>query len=215
MDVVLLDFDGTITRRDSTRVLVFALLRARPWRLLRVIAPLFYLVSGGEAEQIQSAKDRCVGTLLKGLSFEQMRPILQRYRHDVLPLVRPELYKMTCDRAAACQKVLVVTASAEHAVSGALEELPVTVLGTRFEYGNGRFTGAVEGGGCFGPAKVQRIREWADTQATPPQFIEAWSDSLSDLPMMELAQRRIWVCRGDERHKFHEIDPEGEIFLVP
>ena len=214
MKTVLLDFDGTITRRDTTRFLVFALLRARPWCVFRVIAPLFLLATGGSAQQIQNAKDQCVGTLLRGLSGQQVRPILHRYCDDVLPLILPELATLMRDRAAVGQKILVVTASAEHAVREALSEFPVTVLGTRFEYTDGRFTGAVEGKGCYGPAKVPRIIEWGAAQTEPLRFLEAWSDSVSDLPMMKLAEKRVWVCRDSEQDKFQERDPEGEVFVV-
>ena len=214
MDVVLLDFDGTITRQDTTRVLVFALLRARPWRVFSVLGPLLRLTVGGAEESIQRAKDRCVGGLLRGLSVEDVRPSLRRYREDLLPLIRAELAGLMHERAAAGQQVLVVTASAEPAVREALRDFPVTVLGTRFAARDGRFTGAVEGAGCYGAAKVPRIRAWADAQPGPPRFVEAWSDALSDLPMLELAEKRVWVCREAQEARIRERDPEGEIVRV-
>lgn len=212
---MLIDFDGTITRRDTTRVLVFALLRARPWRVFRVLGPLFRLAVGGDEEQVQRAKDRGVGALLRGLSEEQVRSSLLRYRKDVLPLIRPELAALMRERAAAGQQVLVVTASAEHAVREALRDFPVTVLGTRFELREGLFTGDVEGEGCYGAAKVPRIRAWADAQPAPPRFVEAWSDAWwSDLPMLELADKRVWVCREGQVERIRERDPQGEIVRV-
>jgi HAD superfamily phosphoserine phosphatase-like hydrolase len=214
VDVVLLDFDGTITRRDTTRVLVFALLRARPWRVFSVLGPLFRLAVGGDEGQIQRAKDRAVGALLRGLSAEQVLPSLLRYRKDVLPLIRPELAALMRERAAAGQQVLVVTASAEHAVKEALRDFPVTVLGTRFEAREGRFTGAVEGEGCYGAAKVPRTRAWANAQPAEPRFVEAWSDALSDLPMLELAEKRVWVCREAQVERIRKQDPQGEIVRV-
>lgn len=212
MGVVLLDFDGTITRRDTTRILVFALLRERPWRVFRVLGPLFRLAVGGNAEQIQRAKDRCVGGLLRGLSENQVQPVLLRYRDDVLPLVRRELEALMCERTAAGEQVLVVTASFELAVREALRDFPVAVLGTRFEARGGMFTGAIEGEGCYGAAKVPRIRAWAHAQTIRQCFSEAWSDSLSDMPMMRLSENRVWICRDSEQSKFFEQDPEGMIF---
>jgi phosphatidylglycerophosphatase C len=214
VDIVLLDFDGTITRRDTTRVLVFALLRARLWQVFSGLGPLLRLAVGGGEEQVQRAKDQCVGGLLRGLPEEQVRTSLRRYRKDVLPLIRPELAALMRERAAAGQQVLVVTASAEPAVREALRNFPVTVMGTRFATRHGRFTGAVEGEGCYGAAKVARIRAWAEAQPAPPRFVEAWSDALSDFPMLELAEKRVWVCREAQVERIRERDPHGEIVRV-
>ena len=214
MDAVLIDFDGTVTRRDTTRVLVFALLRPRPWRVFRVLQPLFRLVVGGDEGQVQRAKDRCVGALLRGLSEEQVRTSLLRYRKGVLPLIRPQLVALMCERVAAGQQVLVVTASAEHAVRKALRGFPVTVLGTRFEARQGHFTGDIEGESCYGTAKVPRIGAWADEQPAPPRFVEAWSDAMSDLPMLELAEKRVWVCGKAQAEHIRERDPQKEIVRV-
>jgi len=111
--------------------------------------------------------------------------------------------------------VLVVTASAEHAVREALRDFPVTVLGTRFEAREGCCTGAVEGEGCYGgAAKVPRILAWADAHPAPPRFVEAGSDAWSDLPMLQLAEKRVWVCREAQVARIRERDPRGEIVRV-
>ncbi|WP_237251843.1 haloacid dehalogenase-like hydrolase [Thioalkalivibrio nitratireducens] len=176
-----------------------------------MLGPLLRLAVGGAEESMQHAKDRCVGGLLRGLSDEQVRPSLRRYRHDVLPLIRPELAALMHERAAAGHTVLVVTASAEPAVREALRDFPVTVLGTRFAARHGRFTGVVDGAGCYGAAKVPQIRAWADTKPAPPRFVEAWADAVSDLPMLELAEKRVWVCREAQVARIRERDPQGEI----
>lgn len=210
MEVVLVDFDGTITRRDTTRALVFALLRTRPWRLLRVGPSLWRLAAGGAEEAIQCAKDECVGALLKGLSEVDIKAPSQRYRSAVLPLIRPRLLDEIRARASAGQHVLVVTASAELAVKAALEDYDVTVVGTRFQQIDDRFTGALEGMGCYGANKVPRIQDWVGAHTKDARFVAAWSDSLSDLPMMKLAERRIWVCSESNLQRFREQDPKGE-----
>ncbi|AHE99993.1 haloacid dehalogenase-like hydrolase [Thioalkalivibrio paradoxus] len=176
-----------------------------------MLVPLLRLAVGGNEERIPRAKDRCVAGSLRGLSDEQVRPTLQRYRNDVVPLIRPELADLMRERAAAGQTVLVVTASAELAVREALRDFPVTVLGTRFAARDGRFTGAVEGAGCYGAAKVPRTHAWVNRQPAPPRFVEAWSDALSDLPMLELAEKRVWVCREAQVARIRERDPQGEI----
>lgn len=210
----MLDFDGTMTRRDTTRILVFSLLRERPWRVFRVVGPLLRLALGGHEQKVQTAKDRCVGLLLAGLSDGQVEPALQRYKEAVSPLLRESLLELVRERHTAGQTIVVVTASAEHAVQYAISHLPVQVIGTRFEAHQGQYTGAIEGQGCYGPAKVPRIHAWADQQGAAAQYVEAWSDSLSDWPMMQLAAKRVWICRESLVARVRERDPEGEVVLV-
>lgn len=214
MEVLLLDFDGTMTRRDTTRILVFSLLRQRPWRVFRVFGPLLRLALGGQEQQVQTAKDRCVGLLLAGLTDAQVAPALQTFKDGVSPLLREALLQLVHARHAAGQTILVVTASAEDAVRYAISHLPVQVIGTPFKVHQGRYTGALEGRGCYGAAKVPRIRAWADQQESPPRFVEAWSDSLSDWPMMQLAGKRVWLCRESLVARVRERDPEGEVVVV-
>ena len=210
----MLDFDGTMTRRDTTRILVFSLLKQRPWRVFRVFGPLLRLALGGHEQQVQTAKDRCVGLLLAGLTDSEAKPALQRYKEVVSPLLREALLELINERHAAGQTILVVTASAEDTVRYAISHLPVQVIGTRFKTQQGQFTGALEGQGCYGTAKVPRIHAWADQQGAAAQYVEAWSDSLSDWPMMQLAAKRVWICRESLVARVRERDPEGEVVVV-
>ena len=107
-----------------------------------------------------------------------------------------------------------MTASAEDAVRYAISHLPVQVIGTRFKAHQGRFTGKLKGHGCYGAAKVPRIHAWADQQGAAAQYVEAWSDSLSDWPMMQLAAKRVWICRESLVARVRERDPEGEVVVV-
>jgi len=132
----------------------------------------------------------------------------------VSPLLREALLELVKERHAAGQTILVVTASAEDAVRYAISHLPVQVIGTRFKTHQGQFTGALEGQGCYGAAKVPRIHAWADQQGAAAQYVEAWSDSLSDWPMMQLAAKRVWICRESLVARVREKDPEGKVVVV-
>ena len=210
-EVVLFDFDGTLTSRDTSRYLIIALLRTRMWLLPKILQPLWRLVLGGPEEAIQSAKDRSIGRLLCGISSAQLETALSLYSRAVRPLLRPLLMDKIRAKSSVGQHVLIVTASAEIAVTKALSANAVTVLGTRFEMVDGRFTGALDGVGCYGPHKVERIRAWGDLQTEKWTFVEAWSDSLSDLPMMMLADRRNWICAPKHIQKYKQQDPLAQI----
>ena len=147
-------------------------------------------------------------------NIAEAAPALQRYKEVVSPLLREALLELINERHAAGQTILVVTASAEDTVRYAISHLPVQVIGTRFKAHQGQFTGALEGQGCYGAAKVPRIHAWADQQGAAAQYVEAWSDSLSDWPMMQLAAKRVWICRESLVARVREKDPEGKVVVV-
>nr|WP_276569067.1 HAD-IB family phosphatase [Thiocapsa imhoffii] len=206
----MLDFDGTITRRDTTRDLLKALLGQRPWLVFRILPLVLAIVVSREGERIQQAKNTCVGLLLKGLNEKRLDLALTDYARLVQPLLRPELIQRIEDKVNQRCLVLVVTASFDGAVRVALRDAPVTVIGTRYVQKAGCFTGAVDGPGCYGHHKPQRIRQATIDLGNDLRFAEAWSDAVSDLPMMKMAERRVWVYRDQQPAAFRQADPDGE-----
>lgn len=62
--------------------------------------------------------------------------------------------------------VMPFASVAADSVRYAMSHLPVQVIGARFKAHQGRYTGALEGQGCYGAAKVPRIHAWA---GNPPE----------------------------------------------
>jgi HAD superfamily phosphoserine phosphatase-like hydrolase len=209
-DCLLLDFDGTITRRDTTRYLVRALLSQRPWLAFQIIPYILTIVLSRDGEQLQVAKNACIGVLLKGLDEKRLDRALTDYARFVDPLLRLELIDRIVEKVNEEWIVLIVTASADFAARFTFRNYPVIVIGTRFVKEGGFFTGAVDGVGCHGLNKLQHIREITITFEGDVRFAEAWSDSISDLPMMRMAERRVWVYRERLPTSFQQADPDGE-----
>lgn len=46
---------------------------------------------------------------------------------------------------------------------------------------------------CWGTNKVVAMDEWAKENKVIPHVVRAYSDSLSDLPMMEIADEQVWI----------------------
>jgi phosphatidylglycerophosphatase C len=213
--VCLVDFDGTLTEQDTNRVLILSLLKLRPWLLPFVFWDLVILKSGLlSAELVQTVKNRCVARLLSGLGLTQSEKCFSSYAAQCRNMFRPLVADAIKTHVDAGVQVLVVTASMQEAVAKALEDLPVEVIGARFPMASERFTGGSPIQTCYGETKVQAVQRWAATQSVALVFVEAWSDSLSDLPMMRLAQRRFWVCKAADQSAFLAADPEGELVVV-
>ena len=46
---------------------------------------------------------------------------------------------------------------------------------------------------CFGANKVRKMDEWASANKIIPHVVRAYSDSKSDMPMMEIADEQVWI----------------------
>ena len=58
-------------------------------------------------------------------------------------------------------------------------------IGTRYEVdGDGRFTGRLDGPFVYGPGKVEAMQRFAELHGIDLESSYAYSDSLSDLPML-------------------------------
>ena len=210
-DCIVLDFDGTITTRDTTRYLLHELLKLRPWRIFAVLPHLVRMLSVREGSKIQQAKNQAISALLKGLTPESLAPAITGYSASVGCLLRPKLLELMRQRAASGELVLVVTASPDFAIHGALSAEAVKTVGTTFPVQDGRFSGATVGVGCYGQNKPEFIKAWAKAHGPPTIFVEAWSDAESDLPMMLLATRRYWIPLNKNVERIRELDPCGRI----
>ena len=60
------------------------------------------------------------------------------------------------------------------------------VVGTRAEVVAERYTGQLDGALCHGPEKARRVQELATTRDIDLIRSHAYSDSINDLPMLEL-----------------------------
>jgi HAD superfamily phosphoserine phosphatase-like hydrolase len=190
MKCILMDFDGTLTRRDSTRDLILAFLHERPWLLVPTIPLLRRMVFARTAEALQTAKNRCLGRLSRGLPPAGMRRVLARFEAAVSDLLRPELVDLLKNKDI---PVVIVTASPDFAVRFLFQTHPVTVIGTRFKCQDEVHTGEIVSPPCYGQHKPFWINLWRAEQGEV-RFVQAWSDSTTDMSMMMLAERRIWLC---------------------
>ena len=202
---LLVDFDGTLTRRDTTRFLVLSLLQLRPWRLYLIIYGYLRLFFAQKDSEIQCWKNWCVGKLLQGLDRHQVAEAVVHFVKKVRPLIRPDILDYLKSRQFLGENVLIVTASFEDAVAEVLRETGFLVLGNQYDHNGVLFNSEIVLPECFAEGKVARIESWMHKLNESMVFTEAWSDALSDVPMMRLANQQIWVCRLTEQSNFVSV----------
>lgn len=112
---------------------------------------------------------------------------------------------------------VVISASPEFLLKPICEKLQLKLLASRVDHTTGKYDGL----NCYGAEKVERLKLIGITEAD-----DAYSDSLSDLPMLKLAKNQYIVKNGEiielskykpsliSKIKKHFLTPEFVQFLV-
>lgn len=94
-------------------------------------------------------------------------------------------------------RVVIVSASIEELVKPVAEDLGLgqDYLCTRLAVQKGQYTGQLDGPLCYGPGKVEWVKRWADLNQVnfPGTVGYFYTDSASDLPLLELAKHPVAV----------------------
>ncbi|MGA9523045.1 MAG: HAD-IB family hydrolase [Myxococcaceae bacterium] len=112
-------------------------------------------------------------------------------RHQFRPLARGIVERHRADGDA----LVLLTTSSNYVAEIVQEALGMDhILCSRFETdAQGRYTGRPLGPLCFGPGKLTLGRAYAESQGVPLSSCSFYTDSASDLPMMEAVGRPVAV----------------------
>ncbi|WP_374024099.1 HAD-IB family hydrolase [Mycobacterium sp. HNNTM2301] len=183
------DLDKTIIAKSST--LAFSkpffnqgLLNRRAV-LKSSYAQFIYLLSGADHDQMDRMRIHMTN-MVAGWDVEQVKSIVNETLHDIVtPLVFAEAADLIAAHKLCGRDVVVVSASGEEIVAPIARALGAThAMATRMVVEDGRYTGEIAFY-CYGEGKVQAIRELAAREGYPLEHCYAYSDSITDLPMLE------------------------------
>jgi HAD superfamily phosphoserine phosphatase-like hydrolase len=208
-NIILLDFDGTITSRDTTSILLIHLLLIRPWRIYGAAWFLFRMVFSTGSSIKQRQKNNAIGYLIKGLTDGDMTLALDQFSNKVRALYRPSMLKKINESIDNGTLILIVTASPSFVISHCVSDLPVTVIGTEFKKKGDFYCRQINGKNCYGDEKVNRIEFWRQDKGINCSFTEAWSDHFSDYPMLKMAKQRYWIGGAALQEIVDLKDPSG------
>lgn len=189
--LVLFDFDGTITSKDTlAQIMIHYHGNARYLLGLFILSPLilFYML-----KLIPSWKTK---QLMLSLFFKGQDAIVfddkcRDFSLRIVPkLVRAKALEKIRDYQSAGATVVVVTASAENWVKPWCDQLGIACLGTKLEVVNNTITGKILGKNCHGSEKVCRVTEKFDLRNF--EEIIAFGDSPGDKEMLALAHRKYY-----------------------
>nr|VTO96076.1 haloacid dehalogenase-like hydrolase [Mycobacterium riyadhense] len=183
------DLDKTIVAKSSTLAFskpFFAqgLLNRRAV-LKSSYAQFIFLLSGADHDQMDRMRTH-LANMCTGWDVEQVKSIVNETLHDIVtPHVFAEAADLIAGHKLCGRDVVVVSASGEEIVGPIARALGAThAMATRMVVEDGKYTGEVAFY-CYGEGKVQAIRELAAREGYPLEHCYAYSDSITDLPMLE------------------------------
>ncbi|MFF0818486.1 HAD-IB family hydrolase [Rhodococcus sp. NPDC003318] len=183
------DLDKTIIAKSST--LAFSRpffdqgLINRRSVLKSSYAQFLFLFSGADHDQTERMRTHLTN-MCAGWDVDQVRAIVAETLHDIVdPLVFAEAADLIADHKARGHDVVVVSASGEEVVTPIARMVGADhSAATRMTVENGKFTGGLDFY-CYGDGKADVIRELAAVHGYDLTRCFAYSDSSTDLPMLD------------------------------
>ncbi|HEY2442577.1 MAG TPA: HAD family hydrolase [Streptosporangiaceae bacterium] len=183
------DLDKTVIAKSST--LAFGRhfykygLISRGDALRSVAGQIFYRIAGADHGQMERVKQWVCG-LSRGWPADQVREIVARHLDElILPHVYAEARALIEEHRAAGRDVIIVSSSGHEVVDPIAAMLGVDrVIATRMTVADGRYTGEMDFH-AYGPAKAAGVRALAAERGYRLPDCYAYSDSATDLPLLE------------------------------
>lgn len=183
------DLDKTVIAKSSTlafgkQFFAGGLINRRAV-LKATYAQLVYMSPGADQDQIERIRKH-ITAMAAGWDVEQVRTIVAETLHEVVdPLVYDEATELIAEHKAAGRHIVIVSSSGAEMVEPIGKMLGVDhVIATTMVVEDGKYTGDVDFY-AYGPHKAEAMRTLADHHGYDLATSYAYSDSATDLPMLD------------------------------
>ncbi|MBN8868447.1 MAG: HAD-IB family hydrolase [Solirubrobacterales bacterium] len=151
--------------------------------------------------RIKGATDDETGEILKvaretlsGVSYNEISRMWPEVLAGILPRIYPEMLAEVHRHQDEGRRTYIVSAAGSDMVESLAQVLGMDGgIGTRYVVEEGAYTGALDGPFVYGRGKVIAIEEIAEQVDLDLEGSWAYSDSASDLPMLELVGNAVAV----------------------
>lgn len=182
------DLDKTVLAKSSALAFGRPFLQGglinRRAALKATYAQLVFARNGADATQMERMRDQ-ITQLCAGWNVAQVREIVEETLVDIVdPLIYAEAAELIEAHRTAGREVVIVSSSGEEVVAPIGAMLGVDrVIATRMVSKDGVYTGEIEFY-AYGENKATAIREFAADKGYDLSECHAYSDSITDLPML-------------------------------
>ncbi|MDX6374635.1 MAG: hypothetical protein QOD98_3623 [Nocardioidaceae bacterium] len=197
------DLDKTIIAKSSTlafsRPFQAGGLISRRAVLRSAYAQFVYVVGGADHDQIEKMR-AFMSTLVAGWDVATVREIVADTLHNVVdPLVYDEAVTLIAEHKLAGRDIVIVSTSGTEVVEpiGALLGADI-VIASRLEEVDGKYTGNIDYY-AYADEKARAIVELAEQRGYDLERSFAYSDSVTDVPMLEVVGHA------------HAVNPDKEL----
>jgi HAD superfamily hydrolase (TIGR01490 family) len=148
-------------------------------------AQFVFALAGADHDQIERMR-AYLTSMCTGWDVAQVRDIVSETLHDIIdPIVYDEAVELIAMHKAAGRDVVIVSTSGEEVVAPIGEMLGADeVIATRMVVDDGRYTGEIERY-TYGPEKAIAVIQLAEDRGYDLAGSYAYSDSVTDVPMLE------------------------------
>ncbi|KAB7847711.1 HAD family hydrolase [Streptomyces mobaraensis] len=183
------DLDKTVIAKSSTLTFGKSFYQGglinRRAALRTAYIQFVFLLGGADHEQMERMR-KYLSELCRGWNVHQVREIVAETLHQLIdPIIYDEAASLIEEHHAAGRDVVIVSTSGAEVVEPIGRMLGADrVVATRMVVEDGVFTGEVEYY-AYGPTKAEAVRELAASEGYDLAGCYAYSDSATDLPMLE------------------------------
>lgn len=152
-----------------------------------------FRLTGGSDDQSDGVRERILEAV-KGRPREEVTALNDDILPRLLTSVRPETRSVVERHHEAGRDTYIVSASPIELVAPLAGALGMTgAIATESEVVDGAYTGGLLSAFCYGAGKVERVRAVAEEMGYDLRLSYAYSDSKSDLPLLELVGHPVAV----------------------
>jgi HAD superfamily hydrolase (TIGR01490 family) len=167
--------------------------------LKSVYSQLLFSISSADHDKTEKLRAQ-LSEMVAGWPIDEVKEIVNDTLHKLIePIIFEEALDLIEDHQDAGHEVVIVSSSGEEVVRPIAALLGVkSVIATRMHSEDGKYTGEIEYY-AFGQAKADAIIQFASENNIDLEKSFAYSDSMTDVPMLS--------CVG----KAHAVNPDKEL----
>ncbi len=187
-NIVVFDFDGTLSAGDSNMEFGKYCFRhsLRPWLFLPAVGVVALVRLFNPRGMWWRENIRLF--VNKKLVEKHADNFIKQHRQNRFGWAKEQV---AAERAAG-NKVILVSASPNYLIPKLVRDMKFdAVICSQVDASTPRKFHFF----CWGASKVVALDDWAAKNKIIPVVVRSYSDSLTDMPMMEIAHERVWVDR--------------------
>jgi HAD superfamily hydrolase (TIGR01490 family) len=146
---------------------------------------VWFRLRGSTDAGVNALLDRVMASI-KGTRVSNLARTTADTLAGILPRIYPQMMSVVREHQDAGRRAYIVTAASNEISQMLARVLAMDgAIGTRSEIVDGVYTGELDGPFVYGEGKAEALREFAAEEGISLESSWAYSDSVSDLPMLE------------------------------